>query len=1338
MGWGALQWWIVPRVEAWRPTLEAVATRALGVPVRIGRVEAEARWATAALTLYDVRLHDAEGNTALALPRVAADVSVRSLWRLGVDRLLVEAPVLEVRRLPDGRLRVAGLDVSATPEDDSAVADWFFAQREFHLRGGRLSWIDETRPHVPPLTLEAVDLLVRNPGLRHEWRLDATPPPQWGERFSVRGRFVRPFWQTHAGRWRDWSGELYAHAPRLDMRELGRYLDTAALWGVQSLQAHGALRLWMPVRRGTPQAVTADLDWRDVHVAWAVPARVPEPLVLPRVAGRLQLQRDGATLVWQGDRLVVVGGDGTPWPTTQWRFEMTTVADALRAWALRADRLDLAALQRLVRVLPVDEAVHDWARATEPVGAVEDLSLRWAAAEAGARPRWAASGRVRGLGLRAGEPGTAPAPDVPAFGRPGLQGVDAEFAFDETGGRATLTLRRGALVFPGVFEDPRLAFDELDAELRWRLDGDAVDVDVPRLRFANADAAGSGRARWRTADPASSRARDRFPGVLDLDVQLSRANAAQVARYLPLTVDADARHYVRTAVRAGQASEVRFRVSGDLWDFPFASAADGRFDVRARLRDVTLDYAPVYLLPAGSVPWPALEGVNAELVIERHRLDIRQAEGRVVGQAALRAQQVHAVIDDYMADHPQLRVQGTVRGPGDEALRFVRISPLRGLTAQALDAARASGTLEVGLDLRIPLDDADATRVRGQVRLAGNDVQVRPDTPLLQAVRGTLDFSEAGFEMRAATARALGGELRFGGAMTRVDGAAVVRFDAQGSFTAEGLAAGADWDWARWLARHARGGARYALQLVFDARGSALRFDSDLRGLAVNLPAPLNKPADGAWPLHVRIDPLTDGAAQAVRDRLRVALDTGAPATAIEAEYERQHRGERTDVLRGRLALGAELPAWPEMGVAAAVRMAELDLDAWTQRLAEPADGSAARPLTPWAGDAAGYWPQQIGVSVQRVRWAGRDFDGLTLGGTRDGGLWRLSVAARQFDGYVEYRGGAEERLLARLAYLHIPASAQADLERWASQPGSMPALDVVVDAFELGDRALGRLEIVAANREARQGAEAVREWRLQTLRLTVPEARLSASGNWAPTPSLTAPGQAAAARRTALQLRLDIDDAGALLRRFGFADVVRGGRGGLEGALGWLGSPLALHTPSLSGELQIDVQRGQFLKADPGVAKLLGVLSLQSLPRRLVLDFRDVFSEGFAFDYLRGDVRIVRGAASTRNLQMRGVNAAVLIEGSADLVRETQDLTAVVIPELNAGTASLLAAAVNPVTGLGTLIAQWLLREPLQAAATQTFRIHGSWADPQVERVARTIESSAAPGTENRQERMP
>jgi uncharacterized protein YhdP len=317
--------------------------------------------------------------------------------------------------------------------------------------------------------------------------------------------------------------------------------------------------------------------------------------------------------------------------------------------------------------------------------------------------------------------------------------------------------------------------------------------------------------------------------------------------------------------------------------------------------------------------------------------------------------------------------------------------------------------------------------------------------------------------------------------------------------------------------------------------------------------------------------------------------------------------------------------------------------------------------------------------------------------------------------------------VFARLARLTIAPTLASEVEALLDeQPASIPALDIVVDDFELRGKHLGRLEVQAVNRGAGSAARDgnAREWRLNRFNMSTPEAVLTASGNWASIQAQAGPGalprNASERRRTVLNFKLEVLDAGELLARFGMKEVVRKGHGKLEGQVAWMGSPFSLDYPSLSGAFAVNVETGQFLKADPGIAKLFGVLSLQSLPRRLTLDFRDVFSEGFAFDFLRGDVLIEQGMAKTNNLQMKGVNAAVLMDGRADLARETADLKVVVVPEINAGTASLIATVINPAVGLGTFLAQLFLRKPLIEAATQEFHIDGNWADPKITKIER------------------
>ena len=243
----------------------------------------------------------------------------------------------------------------------------------------------------------------------------------------------------------------------------------------------------------------------------------------------------------------------------------------------------------------------------------------------------------------------------------------------------------------------------------------------------------------------------------------------------------------------------------------------------------------------------------------------------------------------------------------------------------------------------------------------------------------------------------------------------------------------------------------------------------------------------------------------------------------------------------------------------------------------------------------------------------------------------------------------------------------------------------------------------------------------------------LASCGEWADRDSLDLPGGqlallAALAANTTTPLIVvlingrapSFGPGNALLARFGMANLVRAGGGKIEGTMAWAGAPLNLDYPSLSGRFNMDIGKGQFLRADPGVARLLGVLSLQSLPRRLLLDFRDVFSDGFEFNYVRGDVTTEQGIARSDNLQMKGAVAAVLMDGSTDIARETQKIKVLVIPELDTGAATLLTALANPIAGLYTLVASTLLRQPLQDASTQELLVEGTWQAPKVSKIDR------------------
>ncbi|MBC7438191.1 MAG: TIGR02099 family protein [Bdellovibrionales bacterium] len=1366
--WGALHLWIVPRIGEFRAQLETQASKVLGVPVRIGAITAQSEGLIPSFELINVALLDPQGREALMLPRVLASLSPRSVWNLGFDQLYLDRPALDVRRA-GGKIYVAGLDLTHEGANDGRAADWFFSQTEIAIHQGTLRWTDEQRA-APPLTLTQVDVVLRNTTRRHGMRIDATPPPGWGERFSLRGLFRQPLLSTRSGFWQEWDGQLYAEFPRLDVSQLRRYADV----GVNVTEGNGAVRAWADVDNGQLVGGTADVALAEVSATLGAQL---QPLALQSVAGRMGGRRLAGGFEFTTQGLQFQTQEGLRWPGGNVFVRWTEAqGNAPAQGQLRADRLDLAALAQVANRLPLGTSTHAALLAYGPKGLVNSVEASWKG-PLSAPQQYMAKGRISQLELAARHGGVRPETNPPreAVGSPGIKGADIEFDLTQAGGKLKLAVNKGALDLPGVFAESLVPFELLQADANWQIDGEKIRVDLPAIKFANADFAGEAHASWRTSEPAQSSGHGRFPGVLDLQGSMSRAAGTRVYRYLPLSIGASVRQYVQNAVVKGDATGVKFRVKGDLHDMPFADPKRGDFRISGKISDATLAYVPRSIQPPGAREWPALTQLSGELIFERQGMRVEGGISRMAGAPGLLFNKVGMEIPDLARTTVLVRADG--RGPLSEALAVVMGSPLGVMAGPVLEKTTANGVAGYQLLLNLPVANIAQSRVQGSVTLAGNDLQISPAAPQLGRARGLVTFSETGFGVSNGQARMLGGDVRIDGG-TRTGpgnpGETSTMLRAQGQFTADGLKQAREMGFVSRLAQNMSGGASYAAVLGVRRGVPELMITSNLQGLALNLPAPLNKPADSVMPLRFENTLVreslsaTPAGPQKLMDQL--LLDIGR---VVSVSYIRDVSGADARVLRGGIAVGllpGESAPAPQEGVVANVNLASINLDAWETVLtgaagasisgaaveaprAAPAPGAAAAagaiaaaPAAAGSGAASSYLPTSMAIRARELTLQGRTLHNVVVGGSREGLNWRANLDATELNGYLEYRqatGAGAGRVYARLARLTIAPGGATDVEALLNeQPANIPALDIIVDELELRGRKMGRLEIDAVNRGAgavaREGG--VREWRLNKLNFTLPEAAFTASGNWAAVNAVSAapggprPGRPATeARRTVMNFKLDINDSGALLARFGMKDVIRRGKGKMEGRVAWTGSPLSLDYPTLDGNFNVNIESGQFLKADPGLAKLLGVLSLQALPRRLALDFRDVFTEGFAFDFVRGDVTIEDGIAATNNLQMKGVNAAVLMEGRADIAKETQDIKVVVVPEINAGTASLVATVINPAIGIGTFLAQVLLRRPLIAANTQEFHIDGTWADPRITKVQRRVAAQPPAGSDGK-----
>jgi uncharacterized protein (TIGR02099 family) len=697
-------------------------------------------------------------------------------------------------------------------------------------------------------------------------------------------------------------------------------------------------------------------------------------------------------------------------------------------------------------------------------------------------------------------------------------------------------------------------------------------------------------------------------------------------------------------------------------------------------------------------------------------MEITARTARILG---VRLANVAARIPELGSRDTRLRIQGEAQGPLPEVVRYLAASPLDEKLGHLFTGTRGAGLVRGELRLDIPLSSQPArpAEVAGNVVFNGNDIDLRGEIPPLNRLTGRLDFTEKSLRMAGATAEAFGGTTRLD-IGTRNDG--TIAITAAGSATPAGLRRATTHGPLQRLLDRAQGTARYTVAVTLRNGRPDMRIESDLAGWTLDAPPPLRKAAGDALPLTVQIASVDTN-----HDSLRIAL-----GNVLSARFDRvlDAAGEAR-VERGAIGIGnagGDSPPLPDSGVMALVNLQRLDVDRWraffdTLEPPRPVAAGAPPPVT-----LDGIMPTRIAVQVRELVVSGKPLANVVAGATHSGdGPWQVNVVSDHVNGQVTWRpprGDLPGIVRARLTRLSIPDSQGEQLtgllDTSPNAPTEVPGLDILADEFELGKLRLGKLELQARNPRS-AGPGSARTWQLQKLEITNPDGRMTATGSW----ERETGAPPTAPRRMNLALNVEFANAGRLLTRLGYPDAIRNGAGFLKGDVSWQGSPFSIDFGSLAGKLQLQTDKGQFLKADAGAARLLGVMSLQSLPRRITLDFRDVFSEGFAFDTIGSTAVIKNGLLDTRDFRMRGVGATVLMEGGIDLGHETQNLHVLVMPIIDATSASLVYAALaNPAIGLGTFVAQLVLRDPLSKALAVEYDVTGSWTDPQVRKRERPV----------------
>lgn len=1325
-----LRYAVLPNIDHYKADVEQIASHAIGKRVSIGNIYASWKGLMPYLFLGGVVIHDKNGRDALSLPGVSATLSWWSLAHadLRLYSLEISRPDMDIRRDADGNLFVAGILIDMQKGGDDGIgADWVLSQREILIRDGRLRWNDAKRA-APELILDGVSFVLHNAWNHHQFALKATPPASFATPLDIRARFDHPHFASKISDFTRWKGELYADLRDIDLAVWKPYVD----YPIEIQRGKGAVRAWLNFDHAKVANFTADLTLANV---FAQLRKDLPPLDLLQVGGRVSVREEfnpqaakgPATFGLHGHAISLTDfslqtSDGLLLPTTTISESYVPAKkDRPEKTEITAKLLDLETLANFAERLPIPAEQRRMLADFAPRGKVKNFSAHWQ----GSYPEIASysiKGEFADLAMKgqAARPARPKGPKQPAQAAvpniPGFENLTGRVEANDRGGNFSLVSKLIKFNMPGYFADPLTTFDQLNMQATWAFqEKDQLLLDVSRMDFVHGGLSGSFAGKHlMPLNPQQGKPL----GTLDLVGTLNGFELKKVGQYLPLRTPEELRHWLTGALVGGTVKDLNIRVKGDLSDFPFRTEkptdkAKGEFRVAGKIERGALNYAPGIFAHDGKSPfWPLLEEVKGTIVFDRTRMEIKADSART-HRAVL--SNVTAVIPDLATRDMQLEIDGSAAAALQDFVRYANDSPVLDWIGRFTEETVAGGDARLALKLQLPLAHLIDAKVQGILQFAENDVTLQNAIPPLLRTSGKLEFNERGFNLNGIKANFLGGPVAVSGGSVRD----AISIRAEGSLSSEGLRKNYAAPVMQRLAAHIIGGTRYSATINVKKARPEIVVESSMQGIALNFPAPLNKTANEIVPLKFELIalPPEDGNA---RDEMRLSL-----GSSISARYLRQKApGKDADwhVLQGGIGVNVPAPQ-PESGLMMNFHMNSLNLGAWSN-VAGAIIGNDKPAGTGGAQEDALNLAQYVEPEVLAAR-AGelivldKKWTNVVVGASHQKKIWQANIDSEQASGYVTWNespsGRGLGKVTARLASFIIPKSAASEvteLLEGKNEATQIPALDVVVENFELFGKKFGQLEMSANNVRGATG----REWRINKLSIVNADAELTATGKWTSRDGVSLSN---------LDYVLEIADAGKLLERFGFANVLRGGKGKMDGEVSWKGLPFSLDIPSLSGHLRLDIASGQFLKEDPGALKLLGVLSLQSLPRRLTLDFRDVFSQGFAFDGITGNVLIAQGVARTDNVKMRSALATVLMDGSADIANESQNMHAVVIPEINAGTASVVyALAVNPVIGVGSFLAQLFLREPLARAFTHEYSITGPWKDPIVTKVDRNVDT--------------
>lgn len=1044
------------------------------------------------------------------------------------------------------------------------------------------------------------------------------------------------------------SGRLYAGGSQVDLSGL---FANQAMDGIALRSGTGSFEAWVDWEDARIVAVTSRMDLANVVLQGrqALPVdattRVEAQAAFDRLRSTARWQRSagGWSLDLADTLLAQQGIQGSPM-----RAHIEQGAGAMRA---TIDALDLGPLSSAAMLSArVPEKARRWFYLSSPRGQVRNLDLQWKGIG-----DFTLEAKLDGISSRSVD------------GIPGVDALSAELSGDGEAVLLSIPKQASRIELPKVF---RKAFvlSALEGDVvAWREDGDWV-VRTPQMLI-------DGEGFSLVVQGGLTFQADHTRPLIDLAAVVKQAKVDAAKLFWPTNIMPDTVvHWLDRGLVAGDV-QGHALARGDLDHWPFLDNS-GRFEAQAWLKGLELDYLE---------DWPSGKGLDAHATFINNGMLASASHGTALD---LGVDQADASIASF--HDAKLLLSIAAQGSGDAMLSYLRATPIGTRNVAWLSGVSIGGSGDASIKLDIPLKNSQDLKLDGQVQLKDADLAHATWDLSFAKANGLVRFDSTGVRAESLATHYEGHPVKLALGIGGLAGNPENVFEASlDGVLPTSLVFARATDLLPALPRFP-GQANWHVGLEIGAdQGPAshrrlLRLDSDLVGVAIDLPAPLGKSAERpqAFSLSLAMPPAGEPFLASLGDAVHVQ---GRMPGATNAFGARMDFGERPASLD-----------LPERGLQVAGQVRELDADGWIGLVA--------------AGGGGDDLLQGIQLNADSMHLGGRTFPqvGLRLSSTPEttsihleGGTMQGEISVPRQD--LNRRGITAQ--MQRLFWPDAPAgSGAAPMPMQSIAPAALPPLHLLIQELRLGSANLGELRL--------ESFPTASGMRIDLLEAKSPNLDMRANGDW------TGSGGSS---QSQFSIDMTAENLGSMLDAFGFEGIIDGGQTIARINASWPGGPTAFALANTSGTLEIEVGQGRILDVEPGASgRLFGLLSLREIPRRLSLDFSDLFKSGMSFNAIKGHFDLRDGNAFTDDLAINTPSADITITGRTGLRGKDYDQDMVVVPRAGVALPVVGALAGGPVGAAAGLFVQSLIGKRLNRAARSHYEVTGSWQKPVITLISR------------------